>query len=139
MYICTVCLYVCMYVCTFVYIIRFMYRWKVNKDECSLVWSSDLSLVDNESQMQHAACWQWYHSDSRTAQDADSVVTLTKHGVLIKPCALFNVCHLLYYYLFTHKKKNVSTTGANDGCTYIAWKMITDYIISLKSKNYFSK
>lgn len=47
-----------------------------NKLEYILALSSVLSLVDNESQMQHTVCWQGYNTDSRIAQEAASALTL---------------------------------------------------------------
>lgn len=64
-----------------------------------LAWRSVLSLVDNESQRQHTACWQRYNTDSRTAQEAASVMTQTKLFVLRQPCNL-NIADLLYHYVY---------------------------------------
>lgn len=80
--------------------------------------------MDSESQVQHTGCWQWYGSDSSTAQDAASALTLRWHKQSRKACTLFNACHILYYYLHWLQicvYKHVMQTM--DALTYIASKM----------------
>lgn len=105
-----------------------------NKGEYILALSSVLSLVDNESQMQHTACWQGYNTDSRIAQEAASALTLWWHGQnavssdnpVLWICLSLNILLSLLSANF----KSLLTPAANNGRTFTASK-IRSHIINL--------